>query len=1326
MSRAFRYLRTLALILLGVLALLASVSWLWLESSSFDRWLNTRIVAAIEERFPVTATLDRAHLEVLGGTVEIENFSLRSRIGGVDSPAIEIAKARLNFSLFRILQEGFHLDELFVSHPRVTIIEDPNGRLNIQNIFVRPGSPPMKDPSASPIAFLWAVQIGRVEVRNGMVDYQNEQVAFDSLDGALSISFQTIPDSRGFAGNLSLSDFSLSIDQFTLPISEIETRFTLTENQISFDHLELKGPGVEAHVTGSLEDLKAPSYDLDVDLRVSLADLEIFDVNKHADQGDVEIAGHLEGLLKEPLLEGSVRSSMVQVRELPFRNLDGEFSLDKTGIYFGTFTFHLFDGSGIAKGKAQWSRKQYSEFAVQIEQVELPPVLSYLKFEEVSLTGSLDAELKVIWPGMSLDETEISGGLKFQGALFEQEFSESMLPGAPIPFNGSSKINYGNGWLAFDTGHLKTEESEVDFSARIGGKVPATFSAEISSQRAEELGNVAQRLGIPWEDFQQRFYVNPSGQVTADLDLAFPSQRPTEVDAELQIQSVEVAGHFLGSVSGSVHLGANEYRFEAVELSNPEFEFSGSGSLDRFSPAGQFGIQGRASKFPSEVLFSILQIDPYFDGFASGQFSLTRSKTDDYSGDGSVTLEDIAVPGLPAEIIEGLSTRLSIRKGTLHLSDTILSSPAGELRGFLDYALGSGSFSTRFNGEELSLGELPIPESLPVQGSLNLSIRGEGTIENPEISVTGDSEVLHIAEYSLHDFQLSFLPEQGLNQFAIGGTFLDQPFQLAGTVEPVKPFPFKAQLALTDTPISPYLALLTETDISDTEAYLTGVIRAEGTLEELSKLQLWGDLQKLRVRLQDYEFSTAEPVTLTIADGSIQIPSIHLTGEETDLRVQGRLDLKEQGSVNLKLLGNSDLSLLDAALEGASVEGRVDLETDITGPLNSPQIVGTAKLSDGRFAHSGLPLTFRNVEGSLKFTPSQVSLEHLAVDTELGQINLNGGVFLESFVPLKWQISAVGTGLQVEYPENVNSTFDMNLNLVKALGTQLISGAIYLRSSEFTKNITLADLILELAQPTATRGTQSEQDEIALDISVTGHRSMRIDNNLGDVTASADLTMIGTTTNPVILGSITIDEGALYIEGNDFDVNRGTISFNDPYKTSPYFNFEAETSIREYEITASVRGPMERMRASFSSDPPLSTAGVISLLATGQTSEEIFGSGTTGQTESGALALYGAGALLSRTLGKELEAQTSSLFGLQRFSVDPFIDSNRGRDPGAKITLGAQLSKNVNVTYISSLGRELLGQTVVVQYRLNNWLTLVGTSDSEGSLAIDIKFRNRF
>jgi len=1325
MSRRSRYLRNFALILLGILALLASVSWLWLESDSFDRWLKTRIVTALEERFPVSATIDRAHLEVLGGTVEIENFRLRSRIHRVDIPAIEIAKARLNFSLFRILSQGLHLDELFVSQPKVHIAEDPNGRLNIENIFLRPDSAPSEDtPGRSGLP--WTVQIGSVQVKNGMLSYENERIVFDSQDGVLTFSLQRKPGSQAYAGDLNLSGFESSVDHFTLPVSEVRTRFTLTENQIEFHLLELNGPAVDAQLAGTVEDLEAPRYNLDLDLEVNLADLEIFHVADQVEQGRVQITGHLDGLLAEPVLSGTVISPLVQVRELPFQDLDGEFSLDRMGISLPRFTFDLFDGSGSAKGQGYWNRDRSSEFRVQVARVDLSSLLSYANLENVMLAGSSDTTLTVVWPGMSLNEIEISGGFKYRGAVGEQGLSQSMPFRSPLPFEGSGEVTYSNGSLELSNGHLTTEITDIDFSASIANTGTREFSATITSKSAQELLDVGTSLGLPWEEFRQRFDIDPSGQVRAKVDVKSPSTGTTTLDAQLRIQRIEMSSQLLGSISGQFHLADNQIRIESVELTNPEFELSGSAWLDRFSPAERFGIRTRVSKFPSGILFDALQIDPYFSGLVSGQFSVARNETDDYSGDGNIRLENIAVPGLPAGTIEGLSTRLSIRNGTLHLSDTILSSPAGELHGFLAYALESGSFSTRFDGEELSLGELPFPESLPIQGSLNLSIVGGGTLENPEISVTANSEVLHIAEYSLQGFQLSCLPEAGLNRFSIGGTFLDQPFQVSGTVEPTTPFPFKAQLVLRDMPLSPYLVLLTETDVSGVEAFLTGLIEAEGTLKEFSKLQLRGDLQRLRLMLRDYELTTAESITLTLADGSIQIPSLHFIGEGTDLRVQGQIDLKEQGSVNLKLVGNSSLLLLNAALEKASVEGRLDLETNISGPLDSPQIVGTATLSRARFVHSDLPISFWNIQGSLKFTPAQLSLEHLVADTEFGQINLDGGVFLESFVPQRWQISAVGTGLQVEYPADVISTVDMNLSLVKTLGTQLISGTIYLRSSEFTKNITLADLILQLAQPASTRQGPSGQEDIALDISVTGHRSVRIDNNLGDITASANLSMIGTVANPVILGSISIDEGALYLEGNDFDINRGTISFNDPYKTSPYFNFEAETTIREYEITASVRGPMERIRASFNSDPPLSTAGVVALLATGQTPEEIFGSGTTSQTESGTLALYGAGALLSKTLGKELESQTSKLFGLQRFSVDPFIDSGRDRDPGARITLGVQLSKNVNVTYVSSLGKELLGQTVVVQYRLSNWLTLVGTSDSEGSLALDIKFKNRF
>ena len=109
----------------------------------------------------------------------------------------------------------------------------------------------------------------------------------------------------------------------------------------------------------------------------------------------------------------------------------------------------------------------------------------------------------------------------------------------------------------------------------------------------------------------------------------------------------------------------------------------------------------------------------------------------------------------------------------------------------------------------------------------------------------------------------------------------------------------------------------------------------------------------------------------------------------------------------------------------------------------------------------------------------------------------------------------------------------------------------------------------------------------------------------------------------------------------------------------------------------------------------------------------------------GTLAVYGAGAILSRSFAEKLETRTSRLFGIEKFSIDPFLFGSE-RDPGARITLGKQITKDLSVNYSTDLSSNQQGQIVVFEYKVADWLTTVGTRDQDGSFAVDFKLKKRF
>jgi hypothetical protein len=82
------------------------------------------------------------------------------------------------------------------------------------------------------------------------------------------------------------------------------------------------------------------------------------------------------------------------------------------------------------------------------------------------------------------------------------------------------------------------------------------------------------------------------------------------------------------------------------------------------------------------------------------------------------------------------------------------------------------------------------------------------------------------------------------------------------------------------------------------------------------------------------------------------------------------------------------------------------------------------------------------------------------------------------------------------------------------------------------------------------------------------------------------------------------------------------------------------------------------------------------------------------QREFGSLAVYGAGTLLSKSLGETVEARARRLFGFERFSIDPFFESGE-RTPGPRVTLGKQITEKLTVTYQTVIADPEQGQLVV-------------------------------
>src|SRR5262249_28427498 len=123
---------------------------------------------------------------------------------------------------------------------------------------------------------------------------------------------------------------------------------------------------------------------------------------------------------------------------------------------------------------------------------------------------------------------------------------------------------------------------------------------------------------------------------------------------------------------------------------------------------------------------------------------------------------------------------------------------------------------------------------------------------------------------------------------------------------------------------------------------------------------------------------------------------------------------------------------------------------------------------------------------------------------------------------------------------------------------------------------------------------------LRFDVEVRIPSTLRVENNLARLVASADLQLRGTYDHPLLFGRAEVNRGEVTFEGRRYLVTRGNIDFTNPTKIDPFRGDEGETRVRApgqtYHVPVRGLGTVTRLQPELSSDPPLPAADVLALL----------------------------------------------------------------------------------------------------------------------------------
>ncbi|MDQ2855496.1 MAG: translocation/assembly module TamB, partial [Acidobacteriota bacterium] len=348
-----------------------------------------------------------------------------------------------------------------------------------------------------------------------------------------------------------------------------------------------------------------------------------------------------------------------------------------------------------------------------------------------------------------------------------------------------------------------------------------------------------------------------------------------------------------------------------------------------------------------------------------------------------------------------------------------------------------------------------------------------------------------------------------------------------------------------------------------------------------------------------------------------------------------------------------------------------------------------------------------------------------------GRLSVSGGALLDGVAVNRFLLSVHADNVTAPFPEDFSSTLDADVEIKGDANEQLISGVVNLIRAEYVKDIELADLI-NRRQESIEEGGEISFVRTArfADLRVEGRNALVVRNNLADLTGSVSLQINGPIKDPIIAGRITASSGTLTFRNDRYEIKRAFMDLPPRRGADPLVNIEAESEIRGYRVIIDLTGPLSQPQAAVHSEPALPQADVVSLITTGTLS--------SGDTSTSALASSGLGTatslLTDALINAPAQRATSKLFGLSRFEINPVIGGRSGANPGARLTLGKRISKELSVTYSTNVTSDP-NQILAVEYRLSDRLSFVAQyeqastqqlSSHNNSFSFEIRFRKRF
>jgi translocation and assembly module TamB len=689
------------------------------------------------------------------------------------------------------------------------------------------------------------------------------------------------------------------------------------------------------------------------------------------------------------------------------------------------------------------------------------------------------------------------------------------------------------------------------------------------------------------------------------------------------------------------------------------------------------------------------------------------------AGSGWAQLNDAVLYGQPVSSLRALG---AVSGPAVRLTSIALHAPAGIVTGSGSYDLHSHRFQADANASGIDVAKIERlrTSGTDVAGKLSMRVTLSGTREDPIIDghaavagFTVEGEPMGALEAAAHTANHTLLYDLGieLNSARLsvhGQTELRGDFNTQANVE-------IAQFDMAT------LLRLAHVDSTAAQSTLSGTAVVSGPLAR--PLEMRGDLrlQQIAVTVAGVHLKSEGGVHAALDNAHLDLDPLHITGDDTDLRISGTLGLRDTQRLDFAASGSVNLKLAQTLDSDVTAAGTATFQVEANGPLRNPGLRGRVEFQNGSMALEDVPNGLSQLHGVLEFNQNRLEVRSLTAMTGGGQLSLGG--YLSYQHGIYADLTVTGKSIRIRYPQGVSSEADTTLQFTGTQASFLLSGNVMVTRFTVSQDLDLAALAAQAAAVQPVASPNAPSNHVRLDVRIRSSPQLNFQNAYAKLAGDVDLRLRGTVASPSLLGRISVTEGSATIAGTRYDLQRGDITFTNPVRIQPIIDLTATARVEDYDITLGLHGtPDNPINVTYRSDPPLPEADVVALLALGRTQSEQ-GLYTEQQQQSVSLA-PSTDVLLGGALNATVSSRVQKLFGAGSVKVDPSYLGALGNST-TRITVEEQVGPNVTLMYATNVDTTAQ-QLIQAEIAVNRHVSLVVARDESGVFSMVIRAIRRY